>query len=81
MASAVQEEEKLKYFLRKEEQEREHSRRKKERLSAQDSSNSGHIGHNNFKGYEKDFGEITETKIQHINGTSVKTQLLLLFFV
>ncbi|KAM7364187.1 uncharacterized protein ACRADG_000783 [Cochliomyia hominivorax] len=64
--AAAREEEKLIYYLRKEdEEEKELNRKKHERYLLKDSSSSGHSGN---KGYEKDFGEITETKIQHLNG-------------
>ncbi|XP_037813418.1 arginine/serine-rich protein PNISR isoform X2 [Lucilia sericata] len=67
--AAAREEEKLKYFSRKEEEEeREHNRKKQERSSLREPSSSSHSGNNIFKGYEKDFGEITETKIQNLNG-------------
>lgn len=47
-------------------------------LRDQSSSSSGHSGN---KGYEKDFGEITETKIQHLNGTSAYIQYVIIMFL
>ncbi|KNC21732.1 hypothetical protein FF38_04015 [Lucilia cuprina] len=67
--AAAREEEKLKYFSRKEEEEeREHHRKKQERSTLREPPSSSHGGNNIFKGYEKDFGEITDTKIQNLNG-------------
>lgn len=65
-SAAAREEEKLKYFVRKEEEEdREKNRKKQERALVNELKPSGL----SYKGYEKDFGEITETKIQNLNGT------------
>ncbi|TMW50158.1 hypothetical protein DOY81_004783 [Sarcophaga bullata] len=64
-SAAAREEEKLKYFIRKEEEEdREKNRKKLERPVLYELKPSGL----SLKGYEKDFGEITETKIQNLNG-------------
>lgn len=65
-SAAAREEEKLRYFVRKEEDDnREKNQKKQERPLLTELRPTGL----SFKEYEKDFGEITETKIQNINGT------------
>lgn len=56
------------------------AKNKNDRSLLREPSSSSHSGHTIFKGYEKDFGEITETKIQHLNGTLTYFQYLILYF-
>lgn len=77
-SAASREEEKLKYFLRREEEERENKHiNKYDRLQSSDPTCSGYSGHSIGKGYERDFGETSETKLQHLNGASVQFQCII----
>lgn len=65
---------------KEEEEERENRRKKQERSQSKDhASFSGYSGQNIGKGYDRDFGETTETKLQHLNGALSYKQIIHFF--